>query len=160
MKWLIGIMVLSVVGIAGVQAQDGDRAKRMAEIRKLEQRAEKLLDAGRRAEAFDALARAAVLRDNLKKSGKAEQKPKSDAKARAKGKKRGQSDFRKASDALSKAYKADDMAGLRRAAMHFQTVALKAEKRHREERAERARLVRRLEQLEAQIAALKKLMDS
>ena len=54
MKYLIGIGILAALSAGIAQAQDGDRAKRLAEIKQLEARAEKLLDEGRRPEAFDA----------------------------------------------------------------------------------------------------------
>ena len=151
-KLLVGLLVL--VAVAG--AQDASREDRLDQIKKLEARAERLLDAGQRAEAFDALARAAVLRDLLKKSPKAEPKPKRGAKTDAPATKRRPTEVQRASAALAKAVDAGNMEGVKRAARRLQRAAAAAEKRHREER---KRLEARLNSIERQIAALKKLLD-
>jgi len=163
MSWKIGIMALVLTVISVSDAQDGEREKRLAEIKKLEQRAEKLLDQGRRTEAFDALARAALLRDNLKSPQRGRKKPKSD-KPKAKGKagKRGPSDLQKASAALSKALESGNMQGVNSAAKRFQAVALQAEKRHRAQmaaaRKDRNRLEARLKAIEDSVAELRKAL--
>jgi len=166
MNYLIGIGLLVALCAGSVEAQDGDRAQRLKEIKQLEARAERLLEAGRRPEAFDALARAAVLRDALKKSGKPAPKAKAKAKTEPKPARTRSSDFQKASAALTKALNGQDMRALHIAAMRFQAVAMAAEKRQRQqreqltaERRKRMRLEQRLTELEQQLMALKKLMD-
>jgi len=181
MKWMIGIVALATLclttlGLATpclaapclatpddaiASAQDSERDKRIAQIKKLEKQAEKFLDQGRRTAAFDALARAAVLRDMLKKQG-----PKKDGLKKGapkKSKKARKSEVGRASDALAKALKTNDMAGIRNAAVRLQQAAVTAEAKHKSalanERRERKRLEARLTNIEQQVAQLKKALD-
>lgn len=146
MKWIVGLVALAAI----VGAQDAEREKRIAEIRQLEATAEKFLDQGKRAEAFDALARAAVLREALKNGAPEADKPAPSA-------------IEQASAAFEKAVQSGDIAIIRKAAAVFRLAALEIERRQREqldaERGKRQRLEKRLGELEGQVAALKKLLE-
>ena len=71
MRWMaILLITLSAV------AQDGRDEKQLTQARKLEERAVKLLDQGKREQAFDALAKAAEIREKLRTRASTKAKPK------------------------------------------------------------------------------------
>jgi len=76
MRFFAVLLLLALPAVA----QDAN--KMLEQAKKLEARAEKLLDQGKRAEAFDTLARAAELREKAKAAAPASAKPKKKLKKR------------------------------------------------------------------------------
>jgi len=155
MRLLLALLLL----IPTVLADENDDLRK--EIQKLEKRAEKLLNEGKRADAFATLARIAELRAKANKGKKATRKvtapppPRRDMRATDVPQRRGNR-LGAAQAALDRALAAGDLNAAR--------VANQAAKRERKKlrdaaQATNRRRAKRLGQLERQVAELKKLLQ-
>ena len=156
MRLLLALLLL----IPTVLADENDDLRK--EIQKLEKRAEKLLNEGKRADAFATLARIAELRAKAKKGKKATRKvtapppPRGDMRATDAPTARRANRVGSAQAALDRALAAGDLKAAR--------VANQAAKRERKKlrdaaQATNRRRAKRLGQLERQVAELKKLLQ-
>ena len=145
MRW-IAILLITVCAVA----QDGQRDKQIAQAKKLEARAEKLLDQGKRAEAFEALAKAAEIRERAR-ARKPQSKPKSKPKSKLK---------RRRADPVEIAHVELDLAlkaGNVKAAMAASDRLRRARAR---QAAQIAALEKQLRALEQQMAEIRKLLKT
>ncbi|MHC4953305.1 MAG: hypothetical protein ACYTGZ_05395 [Planctomycetota bacterium] len=169
MRLMIGLLALAVVAVA----QDSDKNKARAEIKRLEARAEKLLADGKRVQAFDALARAAEIREKLEGSKakkakgktKAEAKPKQNPKPKPKMTDRPKraGNTQAAYAALARAIGAGNKEAAMKAAANLRNTQKRKEARLNQllaaARDRNSELAARLTRLEKQVAELKALMD-
>lgn len=147
MKAVIAILVCALAAVAA------DRDALLKEARELERKAETALDGGRRAEAFELLARAAELRAQAKA-----EKPAARPQARRRPGKR----LDKALKAFDEAVAAGEMekAVKLARATRKELVAWAEELAEREVAKEPNRLARRVEKLENQVRELRELVAS
>ena len=146
MKWMAAVLLLALP----VVAQDAD--KRLEQAKKLEAQAEKLLDQGKRAEAFDALARAAALREKVRAQGRTDAKPKKKKKAGKSLKVRKADPVEVAHTELDLALQAGNMEAARKASLKL--------RRARAAQAERiAALEKQLRAMEKQLAEIRRMLD-
>lgn len=140
MRFFAVLLLLALPAVA----QDAN--KMLEQAKKLEAKAEKLLDQGKRTEAFDTLARAAELREKAKSSAPASAKPK------RKVKKRKADPTEIAHTELDLALKAGNVA-----------MARKASDKLRKARTAQARRISALEKqlrgMERQLAEIRRMLD-
>ncbi|MHC4848800.1 MAG: hypothetical protein ACYTEG_10135 [Planctomycetota bacterium] len=140
MRFFAVLLLLALPAVAQ------DATKLLKQAQKLEAKAEKLLDAGKRTEAFDTLARAAELRSKAKSSAPAKGKPKSQVK------KRKASPAEIAHTELDRALEAGNV-----------QMAKKASDKLRKARAAQAKRISALEKqlrgMEKQLAEIRRMLD-
>jgi hypothetical protein len=140
MRFFAVLLLLALPAVA----QDAN--KMLEQAKKLEARAEKLLDQGKRAEAFDTLARASELREKAKAAAPASAKPKKKLKKR----KSGPAEI--AHTELDRALKAGNV-----------PMAQKASDKLRKARAAQAKrisaLEKQLRRMEQQLAEIRRMLD-
>lgn len=140
MKFFAVLLLLALPAVA----QDAN--KLLEQAKRLEAKAEKQLDQGKRAEAFDTLARAAALREKAKSAA-----PDSD-KAKKKSRKRKADPVENAHTELDRALKAGNV-----------QMARKASDKLRKARAAQAKRISALEKqlrgMERQLAEIRRMLD-
>jgi hypothetical protein len=155
MKWIAVLLLFAVPALA----QDADKS--LEQAKKLEAKAEKLLDQGKRAEAFEALAKASELRRKAQGEAKPAAKKPDETEARTTDKpvaKPKPSPNPKKADPVEAAHAQLDLA-LRKGDLEAARIA--SERLHAAREAQAKRIValeRRLRSMEQQMAEIRQLL--